>query len=205
MKLEKRSTQFEYEPSKEKTPVLRGYAARYNSETIIEDSFYEVIRPGAFTRALEEGQDVIALFNHDWNIVLGRRSAGTLKLEETPEGLQVEVIPPENSTGQYVKEAIERGDIKEMSFSFRVAKETWEQREDLPLRSLEDLDLIDISFVSFPAYASTSAEVGYRTAKEVCLDCPLQQQEDIKKNPSVGPQPDITIYRARIALKEFEE
>ena len=41
------------------------------------DKIMERIMPGAFDRALEEDNDVLGLFNHDQNQLLGRRSIGT--------------------------------------------------------------------------------------------------------------------------------
>ena len=57
---------------------LRGYAARY--DVLSEDLGYglrERILPGAFKRAIKEGQDVRHLVNHDPSLILGRTSAGT--------------------------------------------------------------------------------------------------------------------------------
>lgn len=61
---------------------LRGYAASFGvlSQTLQEQGrqYREMIAPGAFKRSLAAGDDVKALFNHDKNIILGRRASGTL-------------------------------------------------------------------------------------------------------------------------------
>src|SRR6267378_3957393 len=51
-------------------------------------SFKEVIQKGAFTRTLASDTDVVCLFNHDDNLLLGRKSSGTLTLEEDEVGLK---------------------------------------------------------------------------------------------------------------------
>lgn len=142
-------------------PRLVGYAAVFGQRTLIWD-YYEEIAPGAFRRALAEGQDVVALWNHDTNYVLGRRSAGTLHLEEDAHGLRVEIIPPNTQWARDLVESIRRGDVKQMSFSFRVPEggEEWYTEAGRLVRRLVDVDLFDVSPVTFPAYPQT--EIGVR-------------------------------------------
>ena len=71
----------------EDKPVIKGQAAVFNQETVIGGWFREMIAPGAFQRVLAENQDTIGCFNHNWNVVLGRTTVGTLTLRETAEGL----------------------------------------------------------------------------------------------------------------------
>ena len=143
-------------------PRLVGYAAVFEQRTLIWD-FYEEIAPGAFRRALEEGQDVVALWNHDTNYVLGRRSAGTLHLTEDERGLRVEILPPDTQWARDLVESIRRGDVKQMSFSFRVPEggEEWYTEGGRLVRRLKDVDLFDVSPVTFPAYPQT--KVGVRS------------------------------------------
>ena len=63
-------------------PRLVGYAARFNEEShVLAGGFREVLLPGAFTETLaDENNDVLALYNHDTGALLGRESAGTLRL-----------------------------------------------------------------------------------------------------------------------------
>ena len=95
--------------SEEKPETLVGHAAVFGKTTRIGDLFEEVIKPGAFTRALKEGQDVRALVNHDPNRVLGR-TPKTLTLSEDKEGLRVEIEPPNTTIGTDTLESVRRGD-----------------------------------------------------------------------------------------------
>lgn len=148
-------------------PTIVGYAAVFNAETNI-GGFFERIKPGAFARAIAEQQDVRALFNHDPNFLLGRLGAGTLRMAEDEQGLRVEIDPPDTQTGREVVELIRRGDIYGMSFGFMAMKESWDSTEDgVALRILEDVDLFDVSPVTFPAYEQT--EVAVRSAAEAVL------------------------------------
>lgn len=144
--------------------VITGHAARFDSPASIYwwclDSFEEVIRKGAFARTIGEA-DVRALFNHDPNFVLGRNKAGTLRLREDDIGLAIEVDPPPAVWAQDLVASIERGDITQMSFAFRPIKETWTKGEnDKPdLREILEVDLDDVSPVTYPAYEDTDVQV----------------------------------------------
>lgn len=137
-------------------PQIWGYASVFDRETDL-GSFREVVRRGAFADYLKGSGDVVALLNHDANHVLGRRSASTLRLWEDVTGLKVQIAPPDTQSGRDTLALIKRGDIKGMSFGFRTKKDAWDyQRKDMPLRELLQVDLFDVSAVTYPAYPDTS-------------------------------------------------
>lgn len=142
-------------------PKIVGYTAVFDTPTSIGGWFNEVIRKGAFRRALTEKQDVRALFNHDSNNVLGRSSSGTLSMREDDSGLWVEIDPPDTSLGRDVVNLISRGDISGMSFAFIIRKVTWTEGEEegQDLREILDVDLFDVGPVTYPAYEETTADV----------------------------------------------
>jgi HK97 family phage prohead protease len=135
--------------------TVAGYAAVFNEGADIGGWFVETIAPGAFSRSIAE-EDVLAFFNHDRGRVLGRKSSGSLRLSEDSKGLAVEIDLPETSDGRDVKALVERGDISGMSFGFRVTKEEWDETGDIPKRTILEVDLIEVSAVSLPAYDGTS-------------------------------------------------
>ena len=143
--------------------TLTGYAAVFNSPTSIGDYFIEQIAPGAFSDAIKG--DVRCLYNHDRDHVLGRTKAGTLRLVEDAKGLRFEVDLPNTTTGKDVGTLVERGDVSGCSFNFRATKQTWDDTVDPPLRTLEKLEIDEISIVTFPAYDDTS--VGVRSLEAV--------------------------------------
>ncbi len=144
---------------KEATRMI-GHAAVFNTWADIGGYFRERIVPGAFKRAIKE-DDVRALFNHDANFVLGRNKAGTLLLEEDDTGLAIQIFPPETSFARDLGISMERGDIDQMSFGFRTLKDQWNYEPRIPERTLLEVELFDISPVTFPAYPTT--DVGMRT------------------------------------------
>jgi HK97 family phage prohead protease len=137
-----------------------GYAAVFNREANIAGFFREKIAPGAFKTALKE-DDVRALFNHDPNYVLGRTAAGTLTLTEDDTGLRYDAEPPDTQWAKDLLVSIERGDVNQSSFGFMVVREEWtkpEDRAELPLRTILEARLFDVSPVTYPAYEETTAE-----------------------------------------------
>lgn len=132
-----------------------GYAAMFNSETDIGGYFREVIAPGAFAETLKTS-DVRALVDHDTGRVIGRMSAGTLRLSEDDAGLRAEIDLPDTTEGRDLAVLLARGDISGMSFGFMVRKDTWDETGPVPVRTIQAVDLFEVSAVAFPAYDDTS-------------------------------------------------
>lgn len=137
------------------TVTVAGYAAVFGEEADIGGYFREVIARGAFDKSLKTA-DVRAFFGHDRNRVLGRTSAGTLRLREDTKGLAAEIDLPDTTDGRDVAALIERGDVSGMSFGFIVLRQEWDETTDPPTRTIHDLDLLEVSVVSMPAYDGTS-------------------------------------------------
>lgn len=142
---------------------LTGYAARFNVLSQDLGYFRERIAPGAFTRSLQEKADVRKLINHDPNLVLGRTKAGTLELSEDDKGLKFRFEMPDTSYARDLMESVRRGDINECSFGFMVRKQTWmeddDPEEESCIRELNDVDLFDVSTVTYPAYPETNSKI----------------------------------------------
>lgn len=145
--------------NEEQNTSIEGYAAVFNSKTRIGDWFDEVIEPGAFSRSLSENGDIRALFNHDWNNVLGRTKSGTLTLKEDEKGLNFNVELPNTSVARDLSESMARGDINQCSFGFFVTGEEWDYSVDPALRTIKEVELYEISVVSIPAYDDTEASL----------------------------------------------
>src|SRR5690606_5179958 len=80
-------------------PRLEGYAAVFDAPSEDLGGFVEYVRRGAFARSLKSNHaDPLALVHHMPHLVLGRRSAGTLKLEEDDRGLRFEIELPDTQT-----------------------------------------------------------------------------------------------------------
>ena len=137
-----------------------GHAAVFNTITDL-GWFKEQILPGAFADAIKTS-DVRMLFNHDANYIMGRNTSDTLKLSEDKKGLSIEALPPDTQLiRDMVLTPMERGDLSQMSFAFRVEEEKWtEKKDEIPIRSIIKVDpLYDVSVVTYPAYPTTDANL----------------------------------------------
>ncbi|MFA4973653.1 MAG: HK97 family phage prohead protease [bacterium] len=143
----------------DKAPKITGHAAIFDTLSLDLGGFKEKIAPGAFKKTIRNG-DVRALFNHNPDYVLGRTKSGTLKLKEDQTGLAISIDPPDTGFARDLQESIARGDIDQMSFGFRCIKDAWENQEGKnSVRTLLEVELFDVSPVTFPAYPQTDVNV----------------------------------------------
>lgn len=141
-------------------PVLVGHAAVFDTLSLEMWGMREQIAPGAFTESLGK-DDIRALWNHDAGAVLGRQQAGTLALSEDKTGLAVRIDVPDTQIGRDAVTSIERGDVSQMSFGFRVLEDSWttDDDSDMLIRTVEKVQLFEVSPVTFPAYPATDIDV----------------------------------------------
>lgn len=168
---------------------IEGYASVFNQPARLPE-FREVLKPGAFTRAVAQGSDVVCLFNHDPNRVLGRTKSGTLRLRQDAKGLHYTCDLPNTQGARDLHESIKRGDISECSFAFKIPDggQAWsEERDDdgtyYVLRTLSDVTVKDVSPVTYPAYGGTN--VSARSCTEVPAE--LRSAVDAKNAALIAP------------------
>jgi HK97 family phage prohead protease len=139
-----------------------GYAIRFGEPSENLGGFIEYVDADCEIR----GEDVRHLINHDANLVLGRTTAGTTRLERDETGVRVLTDLPDTSYARDLEVSIGRGDVSQMSFGFRVVPcadgtpgDSWDFTNKPATRHLRAIEKFDVSTVTFPAYASTTAEV----------------------------------------------
>ncbi len=138
--------------------LLGGYALRYDRQSQNLGGFVERIAPGALTKTLSDGGDVLCRFQHDDALILGRTLSGTLTLSADAEGLVYEVVLPDTTTGRDLAALAGRGDVQHSSFAFRTIRDDWGFTEQgFPLRTLLEIQLVDVAPVVQPAYLDTSS------------------------------------------------
>ena len=137
---------------------IEGYFVVFNSETELYDGMFEEISDKAFANI--DLSDVRALADHDTAKVLGRTKSNTLKLSVDDKGLFGEITINKNDTEAVnLYERVKRGDIDQCSFGFNILNETMEQRADGTTKwTITEIELFEVSVVTFPAYADTSVE-----------------------------------------------
>lgn len=142
------------------TVKVSGYAAVFNQETDIGGMFREQIAPGAFKDAVGR-DDVVFLVNHE-GLPLARTRSGTLSLKEDDHGLFIESeLDSTDPDVQQIVPKMKRGDLDKMSFAFMPSKQEWDESGEIPLRTITEAQLFDVSVVTTPAYDGT--EIGLRS------------------------------------------
>jgi len=136
--------------------TIVGYAAIWDSPSE-PMPFTEYVKRGAFSKTLNDGADVRLLVDHE-GVPLARTKSGTMKLVEDERGLRMEAkLDPMNPDAARIMSAMKRGDLSQMSFAFRTVKDNW--NSDRSVRELREVQLFDVSVVTFPAYEETVAEL----------------------------------------------
>lgn len=142
----------------DKKPVVSGVGIPFNRWSEDLGGFKEQIHPDAFRESLEK-DDIRAVFNHNNDFVLGRVSAGTLRLSVTKRGVEYEVDPPGTSWANDMLVSIDRRDIRENSFSMVVSEEDWDQSGKILKRTVRKARLLELGPQTFPAYSQSSVQV----------------------------------------------
>lgn len=118
--------------------------------------FDETMVKGSFNKTLKEQDDVRLLVNH-LGVPMARTKSNTLELSAAPHLRAVAPLDAANPTVQEVRSAMDRGDIDQMSIGFRVTRQEW--NEDYTERWIREVQLLDVSIVTYPANPNTSASL----------------------------------------------
>lgn len=134
---------------------MSGYASV--TELAYDMGYYqETIKRGAFGKTLSESPDVQLLLNHE-GLPMARTLSGNLRLSEDERGLKVDAdLDPNDLDVQRLLPKVQRGDIDQMSFAFRVTRQTWD--EEYTRREIAEVNLNrgDVSIVNQGANPATS-------------------------------------------------
>lgn len=151
--------------------TLVGYAATFDQSSVDLGGFVETLAPGAFTSVLED--DCRCLGNHRDEAILGRTTAGTLRLEQDTTGLRYECDLPDTTHGRDMAESIRRKDITGCSFQFTIADggAQWDFNGPMAKRTITKIGrLYDVGPVTFPAYESTRVDMRSVEAARAAAD-----------------------------------
>ena len=110
---------------------------------------------------LQIGPDVTALLSHDASVILGRTTAGTLRLDDQADGVHFNLDLPDTQAGRDLLTSLKRGDVSQCSFLALILEEDWDYNRILqtPVRTILSAELLEISVVPMPAFPATTAQV----------------------------------------------
>lgn len=142
--------------------TVSGYFAVFDQPTEIYPGENEVIKKGAFTESLKK-EEVVALWNHDSQKVLGRTSNDTLDLEEDDHGLKGTLHIAPTSYGKDVYQLIKRGDLAGCSIGFFVDDYQDVAKDGSVTHEITKAQLLEVSVVTWPQYEQTEIAVRSKT------------------------------------------
>ncbi len=114
--------------------------------------FVERVRDGTFAKAIQKNDCVELRYNHE-RVLCDTKSG--LELREDAVGLYASAVVHDSE----VIEKARKGELRGWSFGFICNKDTWDKDGDTERRTLEDIQLLEVSILDkTPAYFGTSVE-----------------------------------------------
>lgn len=189
-----------------KTGEFAGYGAIFGNV----DSYGDVIAKGAFKTTLREWEErgklpPMLLQHGGWGAsVDDMLPVGQwLEMEENAKGLKVKgkLFALGTERGQYVYEGMKSGELDGLSIGFRVKKFTMGTKPSEPRRTLEEIDLMEVSIVTFPANgkARVSAVKSYDARLWRAIEA------DLKADPKLNLSSAQAVSAVAILKKHLRE
>jgi uncharacterized protein len=196
--LEIRSYKVEELKSDAETKRIQGRAVVYNSmskplKTASGNDFTEIITRGAAKDSIDN-DEIFALMQHDMQKLLGRKSNGTLKIEDREDGIYVDIQLPDTGYARDLISLVARQDIREFSFGFIPLKQKVYSRGDQRIRELTSIQIKEFSLVANPAYNNTFASL----RDEDFIEDKVEKKDDT----SIDNANDLSIYNMKQKLYE---
>lgn len=127
-----------------------------------KNNWYEKISKGVFKRAIEsvfnEGKAIDLLLNHSKDKLLASTINQSLRLIEESDGLHFEASLSNTTYARDLHTLIKDGLIGNLSFGMIVKKDDWSYLNGIPLRTIKEIELLEISVIKTGAYPETAIE-----------------------------------------------
>ena len=136
--------------------IVEGYATTFDDPYLLYDDgeykLFEQVDRHAFDKT--DMKDVIFQYDHE-GMVYARNKNKTLDLSIDDHGLKVRADLSKTQASRDMYEAISTGLVDQMSFAFKVRKDSFDKEKSL--RTILDISrLYDVSAVSIPANPGTN-------------------------------------------------
>lgn len=164
-----------------KALILSGRPVVYGTPTRINDlsgSYIEIIERGALDNA--DLHDVRLLVGHDTSKIPLARTPKTMSLQLDDDGLTFTATLPNTEAGREAYEAVQRGDLRGMSYAFTVPEGGDSYDPKTNTRTIKQIaKVLECSLTAFPAYESTTVSAESRDAR--LFLCGLMQKKNEAK------------------------
>lgn len=152
-------------------PRIDARAILFNSWSVDLGNFRERMLPGSVQ--LED--DLIALFDHATDKVLGRTTAGTMQVRQDERGIAFTAFPPDTTWARDLQISMQRGDIRGCSYRMYVDEDKWYvDGEGQVCRDVIRARISELTITSMPAYPETTAEAR-STAEKLRKHAPVDR------------------------------
>lgn len=142
-------------------PVVYGSPAQIND---IDGSYIEIINVGALDGA--DLSDVRLLVGHDTSKIPLARTPKTMALTVDENGLVFRATLPDTEAGREAFQAVQRGDLRGMSYAFTVPEGGDSYDPVTNTRTIFHIAKVyECSLTAFPAYESTTVSAESRAAR----------------------------------------
>jgi HK97 family phage prohead protease len=142
------------------TRTISGTAIVFGVRSLNLGGFEERVNPDAVTQTLSGKPDIRLLHNHDSSKILARTTSNTLNLTTDSKGVHFTAsLDCRSSFSNDLAVSLERGDTSNCSFGFFTNSDSWKDEGGVLVRTLESIDVSELSIVGSPAYLQTSASV----------------------------------------------
>ena len=184
MNMELRVLNAELTSNDDGTMKVSGYVNKteqFSNVLGVTKRFVEKIAKGAFTRAIQNAKrDIDFLAEHQKEKILSSTRNGSLTLREDDEGLFMEATITPTSWGKDAYTLINSKIYQNMSFGFRTVKDSWKAMSNgLHERTIEELELFEVSVVKDPAYSqSTIAARGIDLIEDIDIPAEIIEKEN---------------------------
>jgi hypothetical protein len=124
---------------------FEGYASVFNNKDLGND----VIKPGAFSKSVydKKPKQIKLLYQHKTDEPIGVID----KLEEDKRGLKIKGrLAMGTQKGKEVYELMKMGALDSMSIGYKLSPEDYKYSDKLKKRTITNLDLMEVSMVTFP-------------------------------------------------------
>jgi len=151
------------EAGEEGSRTIRGYWIKFETLSRSLGWFREKIARGSLDDIDFENSDIVALFNHNFDKIIGRTIADPkLIIGVDEEGAWFECDAPNTTAGNDCLENVKLGLVQHCSFSWPwgTVEDKWEEDDELgEIRTITKFTrIIDVSPVVNPAYLSTEVD-----------------------------------------------
>ena len=144
----------------EGVPRIEARAIAYGSWSVDLGGFRERMMPGS----VELDDDLLALFDHESSMVLGRTSSGTMEVRTSGAGVDFTAYPPDTQWARDLRVSMARGDIKGCSYRMFVEDDRWYVEDGQVCRDVKKAQVSELTVTSMPAYPQTTAVARSRAA-----------------------------------------